>query len=64
MHAVVPPDEVVLAQYRYHGPLVPGTWSEGGALFTPTTPLPEAVAAGQSLVLYRGDECVGGGIIS
>lgn len=49
------------AQYRYHGPLVAGTLS--GNVFKPSKALPEPFAAGQSLVLYRGDTCVGGGII-
>ena len=50
------------AQYRYHGPQVAGR-VEGNAFF-PSETLREPVAAGQSLVLYRGDELIGGGIIS
>lgn len=49
------------AQYRYHGPRVQGRLS--GSVFTPEGALAEPVAAGQSLVLYRGDTCIGGGII-
>ncbi len=49
------------AQYRYHGPLVPGTFSTN--VFTPTESLSEPIASGQSLVLYHGDTCIGGGII-
>jgi tRNA-specific 2-thiouridylase len=59
----IAPDEVVLAQYRYHGPCVKGTVDTARSLFTPSTPLPEPLAPGQSLVLYRGEEMLGGGII-
>ncbi|MDB5245469.1 MAG: tRNA-specific 2-thiouridylase MnmA [Parcubacteria group bacterium] len=54
--------EPLTAQYRYHGPRIQGTFS--GACFTPAAPLPEAIASGQSLVLYRDEECIGGGIIA
>ena len=54
----------VTAQYRYHGPVVEGMLSEDRSRFTPTVPLTEPVAAGQSLVIYRDTECIGGGIIS
>lgn len=50
------------AQYRYHGPRIRGTYANGA--FTPRDPLSEPVASGQSLVLYRGSECLGGGIIA
>jgi tRNA-specific 2-thiouridylase len=50
------------AQYRYHGPMIRGTIS--GSTFTPSEPVKEAVAAGQSLVIYDGDACMGGGIIA
>lgn len=51
------------AQYRYHGPRCAGQYDAATKTFTPTEPLQEPVAAGQSLVLYAGDECIGGGII-
>lgn len=56
------PDGETAAQYRYHGPLVRG--SVRGNRFVPSGALPEAAAAGQSLVFYAGEECVGGGIIT
>jgi tRNA-specific 2-thiouridylase len=51
----------VSAQYRYHGPRVAGHMHAD--TFTPTEALSEPIAAGQSLVLYQGDEVLGGGII-
>jgi len=50
------------AQYRYHGPRIRGTYADG--VFTSIDPLPEPIASGQSLVMYRTDECLGGGIIT
>jgi tRNA-specific 2-thiouridylase len=55
------PDEVVLGQYRYHGPRVAGRIE--GEAFIPADSLPEPLASGQSLVLYRDDRVLGGGII-
>lgn len=56
--------EELIAQYRYHGPRVSGVFSDTRTKFLPSTSIDEPVAPGQSLVLYREDECVGGGIIS
>ncbi len=56
------PTTTVSAQYRYHGPRVEGTVL--GTRFTPTKPLPEPVASGQSIVFYTNHECIGGGIIA
>ena len=56
------PEREVEAQYRYHGPRVTGTLK--GKIFTPNEVFPEPVAPGQSLVLYEGDLCLGGGIIA
>ena len=56
--------ETLTAQYRYHGPLIEGKLSSDHSSFIPTTPITEPVAIGQSLVIYHGDQCVGGGIIS
>lgn len=51
------------AQYRYHGPRIAGTFDTRYSHFTPSIPVTEPVAPGQSLVLYDGEECMGGGII-
>jgi len=51
------------AQYRYHGPRISGRLSADAQSFIPTEALPEAVAQGQSLVFYRDNELLGGGII-
>ena len=55
------PDGEVEAQFRYHGPVIRGTLS--GNAFVPSGALPEPAAAGQSLVIYRNDRVIGGGII-
>lgn len=51
------------AQYRYHGPQVSGTLDSPLSTFTPVLSVTEPVAPGQSLVIYDGEECIGGGII-
>lgn len=55
---------VLSAQFRYHGPVIEGTLSKDRKEFIPSRPLPEPLASGQSLVLYRGDEVLGGGILT
>ena len=50
------------AQYRYRGPRVVGRIEDNR--FITTAPLREILAPGQSVVFYRGDELVGGGIIA
>lgn len=50
------------AQYRYRGPRVKGHIEE--SRFISSKPLPEISAPGQSVVFYRDDELVGGGIIA
>lgn len=57
-------DRPLEAQYRYHGPRIPGTYSVSTNAFTATQPLLESAAPGQSLVLYDGAVCIGGGIIA
>lgn len=60
----IPEDSSLSMQYRYHGPIVAGRYAPDTRTFTPTEALPEPLAPGQSLVLYRGDEVIGGGIIA
>jgi tRNA-specific 2-thiouridylase len=55
--------ELLSAQYRYHGPHVMGRYDEAAHRFIPVAPVTEPVSKGQSLVMYRGDELIGGGII-
>jgi tRNA-specific 2-thiouridylase len=50
------------AQYRYRGPRVRGRIEKDR--FINTEPLPEIPAPGQSIVFYKDDELVGGGIIA
>ncbi len=56
--------EQVVAQYRYHGPCINGYVNQAISTFVSLEELPEPVAEGQSLVLYRDNECLGGGIIA
>lgn len=56
--------EIIHAQYRYHGEIIEGVLDSSKSLFTPRTPLTEALAPGQSLVFYRSGELLGGGIIA
>lgn len=58
----VPANTVLTAQYRYHGPVIEGVLT--GNDFTLHGELAEEVAAGQSLVMYQDDVCIGGGIIA
>ena len=55
--------EKISAQYRYHGPVIEGQFDFVQNIFSPAESLMEPIASGQSLVLYVGDECIGGGII-
>ncbi len=56
--------ETLEAQYRYHGPRVKGSLDASRNTFIPSEAFPEAIASGQSLVLYDGETCIGGGIIT
>ncbi len=57
-------NEHVTAQYRYHGPKIAGTLDMARNTFTPKDQILEPVAPGQSLVICRGEEMLGGGIIA
>lgn len=56
------PAKTYVAQYRYHGPRV--LVQVQGVQVTPIESLREPIAAGQSLVIYDGDQLLGGGVIS
>lgn len=56
--------ELLSAQFRYHGPVITGTLTKDRSAFMPDAPLPEPLAQGQSLVVYRGDILIGGGIVA
>lgn len=58
----VEPKGELEAQYRYRGPRVAGHIKD--ARFISAGPLPEIPVPGQSIVLYRDDELVGGGSIT
>jgi tRNA-specific 2-thiouridylase len=53
----------VSAQYRYHGPVITGTFDTSVDAFIPSAALAEPIAPGQSLVLYDQETVIGGGII-
>lgn len=55
--------EPLTAQYRYHGPVIEGTFDETTHTFILSSSVSEPIASGQSLVIYQGNECLGGGII-
>lgn len=55
---------VLSAQFRYHGPIIEGLLSEDRSEFTLRENFAEPLASGQSLVLYRGEELLGGGILT
>lgn len=58
-----PRGKALTAQYRYHGPTVAAEVSEDRSSVRLLN-LTEVVASGQSIVLYTGDELIGGGIIA
>lgn len=62
-HEAIKPDEILTAQYRYHGPHVNVRIDTEHNHVTFVEPLAEVLATGQSLVLYRGEKLLGGGII-
>ena len=65
--AGAPPRATALAaQVRYRGAVLPARWRvDGGRLHVRFAgPRPVGVAPGQAVVLYDGDECVGGATIA
>jgi tRNA-specific 2-thiouridylase len=61
------PDERFEVQMSAHGAAVPGRWGPDGRDGDGWVRLEEPVrrvAPGQSVVLYRGDEVVGGAVVS
>ncbi len=60
-----PGEEGLTAQVRYHGePLPVSVTGEGDRLDVAFTgPRPSGVAPGQAVVVYRGEECLGGGTV-
>ncbi len=55
-------EQVTDAQYRYRGPRLKGHVE--GDHFVSEEPIPEISSPGQSIVFYKNDELVGGGIIA
>jgi len=55
------PSETVEAQFRYHGPRIKGRVTENNTFLIESGG--EKVASGQSLVLFKGEVCLGGGIL-
>ncbi len=51
-------------EIRYHGTPLPCTLVEDGAHLTVQLREPVSVAPGQSLVIYDGERCMGGGIVA
>lgn len=64
-HAAPGPDETFSARIRHHGVRVPARLIhvEGGRSYFELLEPQRAISAGQALVLYRGDEVLGGGWI-
>jgi len=52
-----------MARFRYRQKLIPATLAKNGERCTVTLDEPHFVPEGQSLVLYEGERCLGGGII-
>lgn len=60
----VPEDGVVHdVQARYHAPIAGAMLTRKGGEWHAMFMQPELLSPGQSLVLYHGDECIGGGVV-
>lgn len=57
------PEGPVMARYRYRQQLIPATLRREGGRTLVTLHEPQYMPEGQSLVLYAGTRCLGGGII-
>lgn len=66
VNQIIPfPDEPVAAQFRYRqAPFRVNVTSTAGSVFVTPEGAVETPSAGQSCVLYDGDICLGGGVIS
>lgn len=62
-YLATPSDAPLLAEYRYHGPRVPVQLDSKTNTVSFDAPLREALAPGQSLVIYQGEKIIAGGII-
>lgn len=62
-HERIDPKDVLEAQYRYHGPKVQVRLNTTDNVVSFSNEVQESIAPGQSLVLYKGERLVGGGII-
>ena len=60
----MPQDGVYQARFRYRGRRIDATLTNTDDGVVVTLHEPQYVSLGQSLVLYRDDECIGGGIVS
>lgn len=57
-------DGVCEARYRYRQELIPAELKQEGEVVKVILKKPHYVPLGQSLVLYRGTQCLGGGVIT
>lgn len=64
IHATPENGETLDAQTRYHAPVARTTLARDDGRWCAVFAKPELLSPGQSVVLYRGDECIGGGVVS
>jgi len=63
VHREAPLGKPLRAQARYHEKPVEVTLSKEGSVLCATFAQPHIASSGQSLVIYDGDTCLGGGVI-